>query len=108
MSSKPMPRARRGRGPISDAAAFHARLTVRAGYDALPPVDLAIEAAFESMEVKRTIFAALQAALPETTVLATNTSYLDVDALAAGITDPGRFLGLHFFAPAHVMKLLEI
>src|SRR3989338_1154090 len=96
------------RGSISDAAAFHARLTVRAGYDALPPVDLAIEAAFESMEVKRTIFAALQAALPETTVLATNTSYLDVDALAAGITDPGRFLGLHFFAPAHVMKLLEI
>src|SRR3990167_5833121 len=89
------------RGSISDAAAFHARLTVRAGYDALPPVDLAIEAAFESMEVKRTIFAALQAALPETTVLATNTSYLDVDALAAGITDPGRFLGLHFFAPAH-------
>ena len=96
------------RGSISDAAAFHARLTVRAGYDALPPVDLAIEAAFESMEVKRTIFAALQAALPETTVLATNTSYLDVFALAAGITDPGRFLGLHFFAPAHVMKLLEI
>lgn len=96
------------RGSISDAAAFHARLTVRAGYDALPPVDLAIEAAFESMEVKRTIFAALQAALPETTVLATNTSYLDVDALAAGIADPGRFLGLHFFAPAHVMKLLEI
>lgn len=96
------------RGSISDAAAFHARLTVRAGYDALPPVDLAIEAAFESMEVKRTIFAALQAALPKTTVLATNTSYLDVDALAAGITDPGRFLGLHFFAPAHVMKLLEI
>lgn len=96
------------RGSIPDAAAFRVRLTVSAGYDDLPPVDLAIEAAFESMEVKRTIFAALQAALPETTVLATNTSYLDVDALAAGIAGPGRFLGLHFFAPAHVMKLLEI
>jgi 3-hydroxyacyl-CoA dehydrogenase len=96
------------RGSIPDAAAFRARLTVRAGYDDLPAVDLAIEAAFESMEVKRTIFAALQAALPETTVLATNTSYLDVNVLASGIANPGRFLGLHFFAPAHVMKLLEI
>jgi 3-hydroxyacyl-CoA dehydrogenase len=96
------------RGSIPDAAAFRARLTVRAGYDDLPAVDLAIEAAFESMEVKRTIFAALQAALPETTLLATNTSYLDVNLLASGITNPGRFLGLHFFAPAHVMKLLEI
>ncbi len=96
------------RGAIPDGAAFRARLTLRAGYDDLPAVDLAIEAAFESMEVKRAIFAALQAGLPETTVLATNTSYLDVNVLASGIANPGRFLGLHFFAPAHVMKLLEI
>jgi 3-hydroxyacyl-CoA dehydrogenase len=54
------------------------------------------------------IFAALEAALPATTILATNTSYLDVNALAADLRHPGRFLGLHFFAPAHVMKLLEI
>ena len=60
------------------------------------------------MEVKRAIFAALEAALPDSTILATNTSYLDVNALAADLRHPGRFLGLHFFAPAHVMKLLEI
>ena len=96
------------RGSIADLAAFRARLTYGVGYSTLPPVDLAIEAAFESMEVKRTIFSALEAALPDTTILATNTSYLDVNALANELRLPGRFLGLHFFAPAHVMKLLEI
>ncbi len=96
------------RGLLADADAFRARLSFGVGYDTLPPVDLAIEAAFESMEVKRTIFAALQAALPADTILATNTSYLDVNVMAVGIANPGRFLGLHFFAPAHVMKLLEI
>lgn len=96
------------RGAFADVTAFRARLSFGAGYENLPQVDLAIEAAFESLEVKRTIFAALQAALPETTILATNTSYLDVNVLAEGIAAPGRFIGLHFFAPAHVMKLLEI
>jgi 3-hydroxyacyl-CoA dehydrogenase len=96
------------RGAFSDADAFRARLSFGAGYDGPPQADLAIEAAFESLEVKRVIFGALQAALPASTILATNTSYLDVNQLAEGIADPGRFLGLHFFAPAHVMKLLEI
>jgi 3-hydroxyacyl-CoA dehydrogenase len=96
------------RGAFADADVFRARLSFGAGYDGLPPAGLAIEAAFESLPVKQVIFAALQAALPATTVLATNTSYLDVNQLADGIADPGRFLGLHFFAPAHVMKLLEI
>ncbi|MDP1577893.1 MAG: 3-hydroxyacyl-CoA dehydrogenase NAD-binding domain-containing protein, partial [Cypionkella sp.] len=96
------------RGSISEVTAFRARLTFGAGYENLPRVDLAIEAAFESLEVKQVIFTALQAALPQSTILATNTSYLDVNVLAEGIITPGRFLGLHFFAPAHVMKLLEI
>lgn len=96
------------RGAFADAEAFRARLSFGVGYDGLPPADLAVEAAFESIAVKRTIFAALQAALPATTILATNTSYLDVNLLAGSIGDPRRFVGLHFFAPAHVMKLLEI
>lgn len=96
------------RGSIKDPAAFRARLTCRAGYENLPPAGLAIEAAFESLEVKRAIFTALESALPESTILATNTSYLDVNQLAATLRHPTRFLGLHFFAPAHVMKLLEI
>jgi 3-hydroxyacyl-CoA dehydrogenase len=93
---------------ISDVAAFRGRLSFGAGYENLPAAGLAIEAAFESMDVKRAILATLQAALPSDTILATNTSYLDVNLLAEGIAAPGRFLGLHFFAPAHVMKLLEI
>ncbi|WP_172328935.1 3-hydroxyacyl-CoA dehydrogenase NAD-binding domain-containing protein [Mangrovicoccus sp. HB161399] len=75
---------------------------------ALPPVDLAIEAVFEDLAVKRALFARLSAELPDSTILATNTSYLDPDTIAADIRAPERFLGLHFFAPAHVMRLLEI
>lgn len=69
---------------------------------------LAIEAAFESLEVKRQVFAMLERHLPPEAVLATNTSYLDIDEIATGLAEPSRLLGLHFFAPAHVMKLLEI
>ncbi len=78
------------------------------GYGALPPVDLAIEAVFEDLTVKTQVFAALNAALPASTILATNTSYLDVNRLAETVSHPERFLGLHFFSPAHVMKLLEV
>ncbi len=74
----------------------------------LPQVDLAIEAVFENLEVKRALFARLAAALPEGTILATNTSYLDVNAIAECLPHPERFLGLHFFAPAHLMKLVEV
>jgi 3-hydroxyacyl-CoA dehydrogenase len=96
------------RRAILDAEGFRSRLSFGAGFANLPPFDLAIEAAFENLDVKKSIFAKLQAELPADTVLATNTSYLDIDIIAEGIGNPGRFLGLHFFAPAHVMKLLEI
>jgi 3-hydroxyacyl-CoA dehydrogenase len=78
------------------------------GYDSLPVAELAIEAAFEDFEVKRAIFAKLQAKLPKDAILASNTSYLDINKLAEGIEHPERFIGLHFFNPAHIMKLLEI
>lgn len=99
----------RGKATAEAAAADQAaRFTFHIGYGALPAADLAIEAVFEDLAVKRAVFAALDAALPKTAILATNTSYLDVNAIADGLTDPGRFLGLHFFSPAHVMKLLEV
>jgi len=60
------------------------------------------------MEVKRKIFRSLAAVSGEHTILATNTSYLDVNRIAEAIPAPARFLGLHFFSPAHVMKLLEV
>lgn len=84
------------------------RFTASPDETALTSCGLVIEAVFEDMDVKRNVFARLDAIMPSDAVLATNTSYLDVDRLAETTIDPGRVLGLHFFAPAHVMKLLEI
>ncbi len=98
------------RGLLSEtnADALRARLTLTTDPADGADADLAIEAAFESMDVKRQVFARLEGALSPDAVLATNTSYLDINAMAAGLTDPSRLVGLHFFAPAHIMKLLEI
>jgi 3-hydroxyacyl-CoA dehydrogenase len=63
---------------------------------------------FEDMDVKKAVFAELDAVARPDAVLASNTSYLDIDEIAAGTSDPGRVIGLHFFSPAHVMKLLEL
>lgn len=100
--------ARGKSSPEAADAALSARHSFHAGYGALPPAQIAIEAVFEDLAVKREVFAALDAALPETAILATNTSYLNPDLIAAGLRNPGRFLGLHFFSPAHVMKLVEV
>ncbi|MEC3862604.1 3-hydroxyacyl-CoA dehydrogenase NAD-binding domain-containing protein [Mesobacterium sp. TK19101] len=98
------------RGLIDEAGAEarRARFAATTDYGAAQGVDLAIEAVFEDMGVKHAVFARLQAACGPDTVLATNTSYLDVNQIAAGLDDPSRLVGLHFFAPAHIMKLLEI
>ena len=98
------------RGLITDstAADHKTRLTISDDYTQAGQATLAIEAAFESMEVKREVFTKLEAAMTMDAILATNTSYLDVNEIAASIADPSRVVGLHFFAPAHIMKLLEI
>ncbi|SFL68906.1 FAD-dependent oxidoreductase [Shimia aestuarii] len=98
------------RGLINDANAEdrRARLVCSDDYGQAADAQLAIEAAFESMEVKKDVFTKLQAVMAPDAVLATNTSYLDVDEIAAVLEDPTRMVGLHFFAPAHIMKLLEI
>ncbi len=70
--------------------------------------DLAIEAVYEDMQVKVEVFKALDRVTGTATTLATNTSYLDLDALAAVTENPANVLGLHFFSPAHIMRLLEI
>ena len=84
------------------------RFTATDDYGRAASADLAIEAVFESMEVKKEVFSKLEAAMRPDAILATNTSYLNIDEIAASINDPSRLLGLHFFAPAHIMKLLEI
>jgi len=82
--------------------------TATADYAVGNQADLAIEAAYESMDVKKHVFQALERVMPEHAILATNTSYLDLNEIAAVLKAPSRLVGLHFFAPAHIMKLLEI
>lgn len=77
-------------------------------YDALSGADLVIEAVFESMDVKKDVFAQLDATLAKGAILATNTSYLDVNEIAGSTSRPEDVIGLHFFSPAHIMKLLEV
>jgi 3-hydroxyacyl-CoA dehydrogenase len=77
-------------------------------YEALSDADLIVEAVFEKMEVKEQVFARLDAVARPGAVLATNTSYLDVNRIAQATGRPQDVIGLHFFSPAHVMRLLEV
>ncbi len=99
------------RGKISQDkhdAMLNDALVVATDYDALKDADLVIEAVFEEMEVKKKVFTQLDAVCKPGAVLATNTSYLDVNEIAAITNRPEDVIGLHFFSPAHVMKLLEV
>ncbi|RXT51423.1 hypothetical protein B6S44_21225 [Bosea sp. Tri-44] len=97
-------------GRISEAVRDErlSRLETALDLAALSSCDLVVEAVFEEMQVKLDLLTRLGAVLPAETLIATNTSYLDIEAMADILPAPERFLGLHFFSPAHVMKLLEI
>ncbi|HVL21474.1 MAG TPA: 3-hydroxyacyl-CoA dehydrogenase NAD-binding domain-containing protein [Amaricoccus sp.] len=99
---------KRGRLNEADAAVRLAGVRGETDYAALADVDLVIEAVFEDTAVKRAVFAALGKTCRADAILATNTSYLDPQAIAEGVPGPERFIGLHFFSPANVMRLLEI
>jgi 3-hydroxyacyl-CoA dehydrogenase len=77
-------------------------------FEALADCDLIVEAVFEDMAVKKAVFTDLDRVAKPDAVLATNTSYLDVDEIAAATGRPGSVVGLHFFSPAQIMKLLEV
>ena len=100
--------ARKGRMTVADAAAAVARVRGAGDLQALATADLVIEAAFENLAVKRVLFAQLGGLCRPQAVLATNTSTLDVDAIAAASGRAADVAGMHFFSPAHVMRLVEI
>ncbi len=77
-------------------------------YRAAANTDIAIEAVFEDMQVKQNVFAELARHIRADAILATNTSYLNPEEISTDIKNPQRVVGLHFFSPAHIMKLLEI
>lgn len=98
----------KGRMTEAQKAAVLARFTPSTHYADVAQVDLVIEAVFEDLEVKKAVFQQLDTVCKPGAVLATNTSYLDIDAIAASTSRPQDVIGLHFFSPANIMKLLEI
>lgn len=94
-----------------DQASFEtqsSRLSVTAAEADLAACDLVIEAVFDDLDVKTDLFRRLDRVLRKEAVLATNTSYLNPDTIAAATAYPERVVGMHFFSPAHVMRLLEV
>ena len=98
----------KGRIDSLEAAARRARIEAVDSYAGLADADLVIEAVYENLELKQRIFRELDAVMKPGAILASNTSALDIDAIAAVTARPEAVLGLHFFSPAHIMKLLEI
>ncbi len=100
--------AKRGLTTPAEAEARMAGVQGVVGLDGLSPCDLVIEAVFEDIGVKRAVFETLTQVCTPRAVLATNTSYIDPGLIFDGMAGPDRFIGLHFFSPAQVMKLVEI
>ena len=98
----------KGRMTADAKAAVMARYAGSTRYEDIAAADLVIEAVFEDIEVKKAVFKELDRVCKPGAVLATNTSYLDIDAIAAATQHPQDVIGLHFFSPANIMKLLEI
>jgi 3-hydroxybutyryl-CoA dehydrogenase len=100
--------AERGRWSADAAEAAAALLEPAGALEDLAPCDVVIEAAPEDLAIKRELFGALAAIVGESSVLATNTSSLSVTAVAAGVPHPERVVGMHFFNPAPLMRLVEV
>ncbi|GAC1559691.1 MAG: 3-hydroxyacyl-CoA dehydrogenase NAD-binding domain-containing protein [Vulcanimicrobiaceae bacterium] len=101
-------RVKKGKLAADRAQALVASITFVTQYADIADADVVVEAVFESMAVKKEVFAALDGAVKPDAILATNTSTLDIDEIASATTRPQHVIGLHFFAPANVMALLEV
>lgn len=100
--------AAKGRMTQAQVEERMALITPALGLGALAAADLVIEAVFEEIEVKKRVFGELDTICKQGAILASNTSFLDLDAIAAATSRPEWVIGLHFFSPANVMRLLEV
>ena len=100
--------AAKGRFTTDKVEMMMAALTPSLSLEDLADCDLVIEAVYESMDVKKEVFGKLDAICKQGAILASNTSYLNIDEIAASTSRPQDVLGMHFFSPANVMKLLEV
>ena len=99
---------KRGRLSAEQVEGFLRNLEPTTDWQQLQDVDLVIEAVFENLELKQNVFQKLDEICAADTILASNTSYQSIDALAAATSRPDRVVGMHFFSPANVMRLLEV
>lgn len=99
---------RRGKMDAATSAAAQARIVAVATLAGLADSDLVVEAVIEDIAVKKAVFAELDSLVRPDTILASNTSFLDIAEIASVTGDPGRVLGMHFFSPAHIMRLVEV
>lgn len=91
-----------------DAEAARSCVSYSTSLESLADCNIIIEAVVEKVEIKNTVLAALEKVMHSDAVLATNTSSISIASLARPLVDPTRFAGLHFFNPAHIMKLVEV
>ncbi|MEO6913612.1 MAG: 3-hydroxyacyl-CoA dehydrogenase NAD-binding domain-containing protein, partial [Candidatus Baltobacteraceae bacterium] len=103
-----MHQVQRGRLTQEEAWKRGQSVVFTSDFNELKDTDLVIEAVFENMDVKKQVFQKLEAIVKPDAIFASNTSTLDIDEMASATKRPGQFVGLHFFAPANIMKLLEI
>jgi 3-hydroxyacyl-CoA dehydrogenase len=101
-------RVQKGKMTQSEMEQKMALVTGATTYDDFKDVDLVIEAVFEDMEVKKRVFSELDGICPESTIFASNTSSLSISAIGSATKRPAKVVGMHFFNPAHVMKLVEV
>jgi len=100
--------AAKGRLDVTEAKAIAARIVPAARLDEAAATGLVVEAIVENLDAKRNLFSALEAIVGEACVLASNTSSISITALANGLKRPGRLVGMHFFNPVPLMKLVEV
>ncbi|MGE5579545.1 MAG: 3-hydroxyacyl-CoA dehydrogenase family protein [Bacillota bacterium] len=98
----------KGRLTAENAALMLARLTVGADYSLAAGAEVAVEAVYEDMAVKQKVLSALSAAVGPDALIGSNTSSLSISKMSEYVRHPGRFLGIHFFNPVPVMKLVEV
>ncbi len=98
----------KGKMDVEKKAAIQSAMTFTTDLSAAADADLVIEAAVEKLEIKKSIFAELDAVCKPETILATNTSSISITAIASATKRPDKFIGMHFFNPATVMKLVEV
>ena len=100
--------AGKGNMPAHEAQAAHARIRIPDALAEMAACDLVVEAIIEDLDIKRALFATLEAVVADDCIVASNTSSLSITAIAGGCARPGRIAGYHFFNPVPLLRVVEV